>query len=237
MGSPDAAEQAWRDQAACIGADPRIFTEPRPDTDDTRHAIRICASCPVRQPCLDTALAHDREADIGVWGGTTARVRQGMRRNANPPSPTPPMIGLHHTLDGELTDLTGRARIIQLPVTPQLLLLLDHTPTLRTDSLDQIRHHLTTHLDDYQPDRLAPLTIAANGDLTDPNGSVTITRLPTPPHLLITEHGHPHTRTDTLDHARHHALTLLRPATPRHPQPPAATAPSPTGPGGSTRRR
>ena len=226
----------WRDDAACVGADPRIFTDPRPDTGDARRAIEICQTCPVKQPCLNTALTIEAAADIGIWGGTTPEARSTMRRASTPAAA--PTIGLHHTLDGDLTDLTGRARIVQLPVAPQLLLLLDHSPTLRTDSLDHIRRHVTNHLEEYHPERLAPLAIAANGDLTDPNGRITITRLPTPPHLLITKDGHPHTRTDTLDRARQHALFLLSPAaTAGHPRQVATPAPSSTRLAGPVRRR
>ncbi len=207
MGSPAADDSAWRDDAACIGADPRMFTDPRPDTNDTRQAIAHCRRCPVRQPCLTTALAHHPDADIGIWGGTTPEARKALRNAKTPPEP--PKIGLHHTLDGDLTDLTGRARIVHLPAAPTLLLLVDRQPTLRTDQLDDIRRFLTTTLEDYQPDRLAPLRINLDGDLTDPTGQVTITRLPAPPHLLLIDNGSPWARAHTLEQAHHQTLSLL----------------------------
>ena len=215
MGSPERPDTAWRDQAGCIGADPRIFTDPRPDTNDTRQAIAHCRRCPVRQPCLTTALTHHPDADIGIWGGTTPEARKALRHAKTPSEP--PKIGLHHTLDGDLTDLTGRARIVHLPVAPTLLLLVDRQPTLRTDQLDDIRKHLTATIADYQPDRLAPLVISDDGDLTDTSRRVTITRLPAPPHLLLIDNGSPWARAHTLEQARQQALHLLQ-------RPPAASA-------------
>ena len=216
MTSPAGADTAWRDHAACIGADPRLFTDPRPGTNDTRHAVQHCHACPVRQACLTTALAHHPDADVGIWGGTTPEARRTMRRTATPPAEPEPTVGLFDTLQGDLTDLTGRALVITLPVTPSLLLTVDGQPALRTDQLDEIRRHLATRLEDYQPARLAPLALTASGDLADPTGRVTITRLPTPPHLLVVVDGRPHRRAPDLQHARRdatHTLSRLPPAT------------------------
>jgi len=214
--SPDRPDDTWRDQAACVGADPRLFTDPRPDTNDTRHAIQHCHACPVRQACLTTALAHHPDADVGIWGGTTPEARRTMRHRPTPPAEPEPTVGLFDTLQGDLTDLSGRALVITLPVAPSLLLTVDGQPVLRTDQLDQIRRHLATTLEDYQPSRLAPLTFTPSGDLADPTGRIVITRLPTPPHLLVVVDGRPHRRAPDLQHARQdaiHTLTRLPPAT------------------------
>jgi WhiB family redox-sensing transcriptional regulator len=66
----------WRDKAACRGLDPDIFY-PVSD-DDSANAKAICAACPVREACLEYALAN-RERD-GVWGGATERERRRMIR-------------------------------------------------------------------------------------------------------------------------------------------------------------
>jgi WhiB family redox-sensing transcriptional regulator len=66
----------WRDRAACRGLDPDIFY-PVSD-DDAEPAKEICAVCPVREACLEYALAN-RERD-GVWGGATERERRRMIR-------------------------------------------------------------------------------------------------------------------------------------------------------------
>ncbi|MEJ5255434.1 MAG: WhiB family transcriptional regulator [Acidimicrobiales bacterium] len=38
------------------------------------RAKQICASCPVKGPCLEYALEH--RIDHGVWGGTSERQRR-----------------------------------------------------------------------------------------------------------------------------------------------------------------
>jgi WhiB family redox-sensing transcriptional regulator len=67
---------SWRDRAACRGLDPEIFY-PVSD-EDAAEAKSICAVCPVREACLEYALAN-RERD-GVWGGATERERRRMIR-------------------------------------------------------------------------------------------------------------------------------------------------------------
>ena len=46
--------------------------------EDAGQAKAICAQCPVREACLEYALAT-RERD-GVWGGATERERRRMIR-------------------------------------------------------------------------------------------------------------------------------------------------------------
>ena len=62
----------WRNRAACRGVDPDVFY-PVSD-EETEVAKAICAQCPVREACLEYALAN-RERD-GVWGGATERERR-----------------------------------------------------------------------------------------------------------------------------------------------------------------
>jgi WhiB family transcriptional regulator, redox-sensing transcriptional regulator len=38
----------------------------------------LCEGCPVRQECLETALADD--SLVGLWGGTTDAERREIRR-------------------------------------------------------------------------------------------------------------------------------------------------------------
>jgi WhiB family transcriptional regulator, redox-sensing transcriptional regulator len=75
MTAPSTA--SWRKLAACQGIDPEIFY-PASDEDDAWEAKAICSECPVRQACLEHALAH-RERE-GVWGGTTERERRRIHR-------------------------------------------------------------------------------------------------------------------------------------------------------------
>ena len=67
---------SWRQRAACRGVEPDIFY---PVTDEeAEEAKAICGECPVRQPCLEYAIAN-REKD-GVWGGATERERRRIIR-------------------------------------------------------------------------------------------------------------------------------------------------------------
>ena len=68
----------WRKQAACRGLDVEIFYPVTEDEADSAEAKAVCAVCPVRQACLEHALAH-RERE-GVWGGTTERERRRIVR-------------------------------------------------------------------------------------------------------------------------------------------------------------
>jgi WhiB family transcriptional regulator, redox-sensing transcriptional regulator len=69
-------KSTWRQRSACQGLDPEIFY---PQTDEeAEEAKAICGICPVRQMCLEHALAF-RERD-GVWGGFTERERRRLLR-------------------------------------------------------------------------------------------------------------------------------------------------------------
>lgn len=68
--------ESWRAESACRGADPNVFF---PNTEEeARPAKAICAACPVRERCLDYALATRQ--DDGVWGGLTEVERRRLRR-------------------------------------------------------------------------------------------------------------------------------------------------------------
>ena len=66
----------WRQQAACRDADTELFF-PESDTA-AGPALAICGECPVREACLDFALATN-QAD-GIWGGATETERRRLRR-------------------------------------------------------------------------------------------------------------------------------------------------------------
>ena len=67
---------SWRQRAACRGVDPDIFY---PASDEEAEAAKaVCSQCPVRQPCLEYALAN-RERD-GVWDGDTLPERRRILR-------------------------------------------------------------------------------------------------------------------------------------------------------------
>ncbi len=71
---------AWRDYAACLTIGPEPFFPEPGQSDLTRAAKRICASCPVTRECLNFAFLIG--ADSGIFGGTTAEERRVLlRRN------------------------------------------------------------------------------------------------------------------------------------------------------------
>lgn len=70
-------DDVWTLHGAC-------FEHPDPDLwfpeegQSGEEAKRICASCPVRQDCLQHALSEIET--IGIWGGASERVRRPLRR-------------------------------------------------------------------------------------------------------------------------------------------------------------
>jgi WhiB family redox-sensing transcriptional regulator len=69
---------AWMDHAECSGVDPDLFFPGRGDDVTLRKAKAVCSRCPVKDECLDHALAHGEK--WGVWGGTSERERRQLRR-------------------------------------------------------------------------------------------------------------------------------------------------------------
>ncbi|MBW3669658.1 MAG: WhiB family transcriptional regulator [Actinobacteria bacterium] len=63
----------WQVRAACRGPQSAVFFPPssfeRKDEKDAREgrAKEICATCPVRKPCLDYAIRI--KEPHGIWGG------------------------------------------------------------------------------------------------------------------------------------------------------------------------
>ena len=71
--SVQTTEELWQIKAACRGPQAAVFFPPtsieRKDEKEEREARAkaICASCPVRKPCLEYAI-RIREPH-GIWGG------------------------------------------------------------------------------------------------------------------------------------------------------------------------
>lgn len=83
-GSPASYDDAtsWRSDALCRGVETDLFfpagelgEEP---VQQAEAAKAVCMRCPVRQECLEYALATDQP--FGVWGGTTEAERRSIRR-------------------------------------------------------------------------------------------------------------------------------------------------------------
>lgn len=62
----------WQQLARCKGVDPEIFHPPAEEEGEDAKAI--CTLCPVREACLEHALAAREK--FGVWGGYTERERR-----------------------------------------------------------------------------------------------------------------------------------------------------------------
>lgn len=68
----DDTETAWMAQGNCANHPPSLFFPS--DGVGVEVARRICADCPVQEPCLEYALEH--RIDHGVWGGCSERQRR-----------------------------------------------------------------------------------------------------------------------------------------------------------------
>lgn len=69
----------WWDEAACRNADPNIFF-PGHAGIRAKKAKAICSGCPVKQECLEMALASTGDYEGGgIFGGLSARERMGER--------------------------------------------------------------------------------------------------------------------------------------------------------------
>jgi WhiB family redox-sensing transcriptional regulator len=69
---------SWREQARCTEVNPDLFFAGKGEAATTRAAKRFCQQCEVRKQCLEYALTNRGIA--GVWGGTTERDRQELKR-------------------------------------------------------------------------------------------------------------------------------------------------------------
>jgi WhiB family redox-sensing transcriptional regulator len=68
---------AWHRQASCRGSGAAEFVRNPRAVYAPAHR-QTCAGCPVRQECLEFALAD--ESVTGLWGGTDDAERREMRR-------------------------------------------------------------------------------------------------------------------------------------------------------------
>jgi WhiB family redox-sensing transcriptional regulator len=74
----------WTDAAACRNSEGALFypadSAERKEDRLERELVakRICASCAVREECLEAALA--RHESYGIWGGLNEFERRGLLR-------------------------------------------------------------------------------------------------------------------------------------------------------------
>lgn len=73
-------DEVWQVRAACRGPQSAVFFPPssfeRKDEKDAREARakEICATCPVRKPCLEYAIRI--KEPHGIWGGLNEMERK-----------------------------------------------------------------------------------------------------------------------------------------------------------------
>lgn len=147
--------RSWRDKAACLDHPAEWFTDPAPG--DTRRAIGVCNSCPVKQPCLDTALTIEPSADLGIWGGTTPTSRQRLRRQhygrpaeicaerdtfaklapVDRPATQTGRLELFEDEHGDHIDRTGRVIVFEIQGDPPYMLMIDRRPRARAQTVDE----------------------------------------------------------------------------------------------------
>lgn len=82
------SEPAWRKKSRCRDPkiDPDLFFVSDEDhrtknltlTALEKIAIEVCERCPVSGNCLKTAL--DEPGLVGIWGGTTTKMRRALRK-------------------------------------------------------------------------------------------------------------------------------------------------------------
>jgi WhiB family redox-sensing transcriptional regulator len=65
-------DTSWMAQGNCADQPPTTFFPS--DGVGVEVARRICATCPVKEPCLEYAL--EQRIDHGVWGGCSERERR-----------------------------------------------------------------------------------------------------------------------------------------------------------------
>ncbi len=65
-------DTSWMARGSCAQAKPSVFFPS--DGVGVDVARKICAACPVKEPCLEYAL--EQRIDHGVWGGCSERERR-----------------------------------------------------------------------------------------------------------------------------------------------------------------
>lgn len=73
----DFADPEWYADADCRGLGDLFFVDRG---ESARPAKKICHGCRVRITCLNFALNNPQFTRFGIWGGTTEKERQTLRR-------------------------------------------------------------------------------------------------------------------------------------------------------------
>lgn len=76
--TPPVMEGDWERHGLCIeDENPRAWF-PEGRSKEAERAKLVCLRCPVRSQCLELALSRELP---GIWGGTSQRERQQLRRD------------------------------------------------------------------------------------------------------------------------------------------------------------
>jgi WhiB family transcriptional regulator, redox-sensing transcriptional regulator len=76
-GLTDPGDLGWQDDAACAGTDSETWVPSGREPEVVSPTLaRVCAACPVAEPCLRYAVEHRLS---GIWSGTTRSVRERIR--------------------------------------------------------------------------------------------------------------------------------------------------------------
>lgn len=79
------SDATWMERAGCRGVDLDVFyPEAR---SDNAEAKAICATCCVRDACLEHAIVHN---ELGIWGGRSESERRRIRRQRRQRHPLSP---------------------------------------------------------------------------------------------------------------------------------------------------
>ena len=87
---------SWQDQALCATVThptgPNLWDPGTGAENDEAYAAMICRPCPVKEQCLDFALAHetsDESTRAAIYGGHTPRQRAALARQRKRTKDTP----------------------------------------------------------------------------------------------------------------------------------------------------
>jgi WhiB family redox-sensing transcriptional regulator len=80
-------DTSWMASGLCAQAKPSVFFPS--DGVGVEVARKICASCPVKEPCLEYAL--EQRIDHGVWGGCSERERRRILKRRRDLTSTGPL--------------------------------------------------------------------------------------------------------------------------------------------------
>lgn len=78
--TPD-RDTSWHSKASCLGLDPNLFYPEQGENHPEARAT--CAQCPVKDKCLEDALANGEK--FGIWGGTSVRERDSIKTQRTEP--------------------------------------------------------------------------------------------------------------------------------------------------------